>query len=209
VFPAMKTNIYVDGFNLYYGAVKSTPYRWLNIAAMCRLLLPHDQINQIKYFTALVDPRPGDPDQRVRQETYLRALATIPNLSIIYGFFLTHEVTMPLAGTSGGYARVVKTEEKGSDVNIATHLLADGFKNEYELAVVVSNDSDLLLPIRFVTEELGKPVGLFNPQKKHPSVALLPHARFVKRIRTGVLAKSQFPATLTDRNGTFAKPASW
>ena len=209
MFPAMKTNIYVDGFNLYYGAVKSTPYRWLNIAAMCRLLLPHDQINQIKYFTALVDPRPGDPDQRVRQETYLRALATIPNLSIIYGFFLTHEVTMPLAGPSGGYARVVKTEEKGSDVNIATHLLADGFKNEYELAVVVSNDSDLLLPIRFVTEELGKPVGLFNPQKKHPSVTLLPHARFVKRIRTGVLAKSQFPATLTDRNGTFAKPASW
>ena len=54
----MKANVYVDGFNLYYGAVKGTPYRWLDIAAMCRLLLPHDQINQIKYFTALINPRP-------------------------------------------------------------------------------------------------------------------------------------------------------
>lgn len=209
VFTNMKANIYVDGFNLYYGAVKGTLYRWLDIAALCRLLLPGDQVHQIKYFTALVHPRPTDPDQRVRQETYLRALQTIPNLSIIYGFFLTHEVTMPLAGAAGGYARVIKTEEKGSDVNLATHLLVDGFQNDYELAVVISNDSDLLLPIRILTEKLGKPVGLLNPQKKHPSAALSPYARFVKQIRTGALSKCQFPPTLTDHNGTFAKPATW
>jgi hypothetical protein len=59
----MKVNIYVDGFNLYYGAGKGTPYRWLNIAEMCGLLLPHDQIVQIKYFMAKVNPRPTDPDQ--------------------------------------------------------------------------------------------------------------------------------------------------
>lgn len=93
----MKVNVYIDGFNLYYGAVKGTPYRWLNLAEMCRMLLPRDQILQIKYFTALVNPRPSDPDQRSRQETFLRALATIPNLSIVYGFFLTHEIMMPLA----------------------------------------------------------------------------------------------------------------
>ena len=205
----MKAIVYVDGFNLYYGAVKGTPFRWLNIAEMCRLLLPRDRIHQIKYFTALVDPRPGDPDQRVRQETYLRALASIPNLSIIYGFFLTHEVSMAVAGSPGSYARVIKTEEKGSDVNLATHLLVDGFKNEFELAVIVSNDSDLLLPIRFVSEEFDKPVGLLNPQRRHASVALSPHVTFIKQIRAGVLAKSQFPPTLTDRNGTFSKPAAW
>ena len=55
----MKTNVYVDGFNLYYGAVKGTPFRWLDMAAMCRMLLPGDQINRIKYFTALVDARPA------------------------------------------------------------------------------------------------------------------------------------------------------
>ena len=204
----MKTIVYVDGFNLYYGAVKGTPYRWLNIARLCALLLPRDHIQQIKYFTALVNPRPHDPDQRVRQETYLRALATTPNLSTTFGYFLTHEVTMPLAGGKGGYAKVIKTEEKGSDVNIATHLLVDGFKNAYELAVVVSNDSDLLLPIRFVVEELKKPVGLLNPQK-HPSVELTKYATFVRHIRGNVLSKSQFPPTLTDANGSFSKPPTW
>jgi hypothetical protein len=100
----MKVHVYIDGFNLYYGAVKGTPYRWLNLAEMCRMLLPRDQILQIKYFTALVNPRPSNPDQRSRQETFLRALATIPNLSI-NGFFLTHEIMMPLAPPAKGYKR--------------------------------------------------------------------------------------------------------
>jgi uncharacterized LabA/DUF88 family protein len=204
----MKVNIYVDGFNLYYGAVKGTPYRWLNIAEMCRLLLPNDQILQIKYFTAKVNPRPTDPDQRSRQETFLRALATIPNLSIIYGFFLTHEVMMPLAPPGKGYVRVIKTEEKGSDVNIATHLLTDAFDDVCELAVIVSNDSDLLTPIKVVTQRLGKAVGILNPHKV-PSMALLPHAKFVKQIRRGVLANSQFPNLLNDGRGNFSKPAAW
>ena len=204
----MKTNIYVDGFNLYYGAVKGTPFRWLDIAAMCRMLLPSDHVNHIKYFTALVDARPGDPSKPLRQALYWRALRTIPSLEIILGSFLTHEVTMPLSPLGSGFARVLKTEEKGSDVNLATHLLIDGFRNDFELAVVVSNDSDLLLPIRFVVEELGKPVGLLNPQK-HVSVVLQPHVTFIKHIRTHVLANSQFPPTLTDSNGAFSKPATW
>ena len=204
----MKTNVYVDGFNLYYGAVKGTPFRWLDMAAMCRMLLPGDQINRIKYFTALVDARPGDPDKPLRQELYWRALRTIPNLEIVRGSFLTHEVKMPLSPVGTGYARVLKTEEKGSDVNLATHLLVDGFRNDFELAVVVSNDSDLLLPIRFVVQELGKPVGLLNPQK-HVSVALQPHVTFIKHIRRRVLTLSQFPLTLTDSVGTFSKPATW
>jgi len=43
----MKANVYVDGFNLYYGAVKNSPYRWLEISTMCRLLLPKDDIHRI------------------------------------------------------------------------------------------------------------------------------------------------------------------
>jgi hypothetical protein len=203
----MKVKVYIDGFNLYYGAVKNSPYKWLNLEKMCRLLLPQDSIQSIKYFTALVDPRPNDPEKRKRQETYLRALRTIPNLSIYEGFFLTHEINMPKVG--GGFARVIKTEEKGSDVNLASHLLIDGFMNNYELAVVVSNDSDLLMPIRFVTEELGKPVGLLNPHRSHPSAALIPHVLFIKHIRFGVLAKSQFDIILTDSQGKFSKPANW
>jgi hypothetical protein len=175
---------------------------------MCRLLLPNDDIRQIKYFTAMVTARINDPDKPLRQQIYLRALRTIPNIEIVFGTFLSHEVKMPLAPPSKGYVKVIKTEEKGSDVNIATHLLADGFRDRYELAVVVSNDSDLLEPIRFVRQELGKPVGLLNPHK-NPSVALLPNVLFIKQIRRGVLANSIFPDALIDANGSFSKPMNW
>src|SRR5207249_2822659 len=100
-------------------------------------MLPRDNIQHIKYFTALITPRPNDPDQLVRQQTYLRALMTLPNLSITYGHFLAHEVMMPLVSTTPGqrtqYVRVVKTEEKGSDVNLATHLLYDACRNDYDV----------------------------------------------------------------------------
>jgi hypothetical protein len=85
----VKTNIYVDGFNFYYGAVKGTSYKWLDFAALCAKLFPRNQINRIRYFTALVDARPDDLQQPVRQQTYLRALETIPNLSVHYGQFRT------------------------------------------------------------------------------------------------------------------------
>lgn len=204
----LKANIYVDGFNLYYGALKNTPYRWLDLAKLCRIMLPRDTISQIKYFTALVNPRPTDPDQLTRQQIYLRALQTIPDLEIIYGHFLTHEIMMPLAPPKSGYVKVIKTEEKGSDVNLALHLLSDGYKNAYDVAVIVSNDSDLLLPVQFVKKELGKKIGILNPQK-HPSKVLIANADFVKNIRKGVLSKSLFPTSLTDSQGTFTKPVAW
>ena len=115
---------------------------------------------------------------------------------------------MPLSPIGSGYAKVIKTEEKGSDVNIATHSLLDGFRNDYELAVVVSNDLDLLMSIQVVTQEFGKPVGLLNPQK-HTSVALLPHVQFVKKIRGSVLKNSLFPNVMSDKDGQFSKPADW
>ncbi|HKE57459.1 MAG TPA: NYN domain-containing protein [Pyrinomonadaceae bacterium] len=208
----MKTNIYVDGFNLYFRCLQGTPCKWLNIAEMCRLLLPHNTINEIKYFTANVAARPNDPDQPMRQQTYLRALKTIPNLSIIHGTFLTSHVRMLKVGwppdDDASYVQVVKTEEKGSDVNLATNMLYDAFKGEYECAVVVSKDSDLLEPIRIIREKLRLTVGLLNPGRR-PSLALLPHVDFIKPIRRGVLAASQFPDWLSDTKGRFRKPAAW
>ncbi len=106
------------------------------------------------------------------------------------------------------YAQVIKTEEKGSDVNLATHLLHDAHLGRFDTAVVVSNDSDLLEPIKIVRQELKKRVGILNPHRV-PSRALLPHIDFIKQIRRGVLQASQFPQTLTDFHGTFTKPATW
>ena len=207
----IKTHVYVDGFNLYYGAVKDTPYRWLDIRKMCELLLPGRDIVRIKYFTAHISARPNDPGQPTRQQVYLRALRTTPELEVILGSFLTFERIMPLGGQPANrqkFVRVIRTEEKGSDVNLATHLLIDGFKGDYRQAVLVTNDSDLLEPIRFVRSDLKLQVGLLNPQK-HPSRVLLPHVDFVKQIRKGVLKSSQFPLEMQDQKGTFRKPQGW
>src|SRR5437016_485073 len=93
----MKTFVYVDAFNLYYGCAKGTPYKWLDISRLCTALLSGHQIERIKYFTARIGSRAHDPDAPRRQETFLRALKTIPNLEIFYGHFLTHPVMMRLA----------------------------------------------------------------------------------------------------------------
>jgi uncharacterized LabA/DUF88 family protein len=207
----MKTIAYIDGFNLYYGAVKGTSYKWLDVHRMCQYLLPGHQIDQIKYYTARVSARPTDPGQPGRQQTYIRALETLSNLEIIYGQFLQSNVMMPLvqAPVSGSrYVQVIRTEEKGSDVNLATHLVHDGHLGRYEAAVIVSNDSDLVEAVKIVRYELNRVVGMLNPHRK-PSYTLKQHVNFMKQIRKGVLRQSQFPAVMHDTQGTFRKPAKW
>ncbi|SRR5216683_1188042 len=118
---------------------------------------------------------------------------------------------MPLAHPlPGGPAtvEVVKTEEKGSDVNLATYLLLHAFQKDCEVALVITNDSDLKEPIALAQSVLGISVGVANP---HPpqrrSRALQP--TFFKQIRTSALRASQFPAVMSDSRGDFWKPASW
>lgn len=106
------------------------------------------------------------------------------------------------------YARVIRTEEKGSDVNLATYLVRDAFRKEFEAAVLVTNDSDLREPVRIVRQELGYSVGILNPHKRTSRV-LAREASFVKQIRKGVLRASQFPPELRDEHGVIRKPRQW
>ena len=206
-----KCNVYIDGFNLYYGAVKGTPYKWLNLSGLASAYAPAGcTIDQIKYYTALIG-NVGDPNSPIRQQIYLRALRTLPNLSITYGHFLTKIVPMRLVRptlTGKHFVRVIRTDEKGSDVNLASHLLLDAFRQNCEAAMILSNDSDLLEPIRIARREFGINVGILCPRKK-VAVVLGREASFVKYIRSGALAANQFPATMTDATGTFTKPMTW
>ena len=71
----MLTNVYVDGFNLYYGCLKGSPHKWLDLERLCcQLLASHNQIKRIRYFTARINSRPDDPQGPARQDAYLRAL---------------------------------------------------------------------------------------------------------------------------------------
>lgn len=125
----MLTSVYIDGFNLYNRAVKGSQFKWLDLSKVCHALLPQHEIHRIRYFTALVHSRPNDPQAPQRQQIYLRALRTIPNLTIEYGQFRRRMKERPLATPIPGQPRNVvvhDTEEKGTDVNLATYLLMDG-----------------------------------------------------------------------------------
>lgn len=207
----MRTFVYVDAFNLYYGCLRKTPYRWLDLRKLCTLLFPKNDLVKIKYFTALASARPDNPELPLRQQTYIRALRTLPELSIHFGHYLTHEVMMRQVVPRRArpkYVKVLKTEEKGSDVNLATHLVSDAYEEAFDTAVVITNDSDLLEPIRLVTGRLRKRVGVVNPHE-HPSMVLVQSATFVKQIRKGVLVASQFADQLVDGKGMFERPLRW
>src|SRR6185436_14660008 len=144
-----------------YGSLKQTPYKWLDIGKLCQVMLPTHAIHTIKFFTAKVSARPHDLQLSVRQQIYFRALKTVPNVTIIYGHFSTHSVPMILTGVIPvKRVWVDKTEEKGSDVNLATHLLHDGFTGDFEAAVLLTNDSDLAAPVRVVRQVLKLPIGI-------------------------------------------------
>ena len=206
-----KINVYIDSFNLYYGCLKGTPYKWLDVGKLSSLLIPKAfQINRIRFFTARVTGV-TDPDAPTRQDIYLRAVRTLPNLSIVYGHFLTTKVMMPFAkrpARGPKFARVIKTEEKGSDVNLASYLLLDAFDKDCDAALVVSNDSDLLEPIRIAKRNFRMTVGLACPHR-NPAAVLAKEVGFIRPIRGGMLQGSQFPHTLTDTSGQFSKPPSW
>lgn len=173
------------------------------------MLLPDDSIERINYYTARVSARPQNKSAPLDQQTYLRAIRTIPHLRITFGKFLTHSVSMVLTGVEPTQrVWVDKTEEKGSDVNLGVHLVRDAFQKRFELAVLITNDSDLAEPVRIVTQEAGLPVGILNPHEHH-SQELKRLATFVKRVRQSDLLSSQFPAQIEDAKGTIRKPAGW
>lgn len=173
-----RTIVYVDGFNFYYAAFRGKHPRaprlkWLDIAKFSRLLLPEHDVCLVRYFTAAVKPVEWDRSQHLRQGAYLRALDALPDVSVLKGRFARWKVRRPLvdAPPEGPQTALVwDTKEKGSDVNLATHLLLDGFEGSYDTAIVVSDDSDLLEPVRVVRERLGKHVGVIRVRTDRGSV---------------------------------------
>lgn len=203
----------MDGFNLYYGALKGTPWRWLDLRALLeQRLRPRHDINCIRYFTARVSNRPDNPGASQRQDVYLRALQTLPGLTLHFGEFRTRPTWLPLVSPAGGrprFARVLRTEEKGSDVNLASFLLHDGHLGRYECAVVVSNDSDLRTPLALAKSELGKLVGVINPSRDRAASSLAGQAHFTLQLGPRYLGQAQFPRELVDRQGSFHCPPAW
>ena len=150
------------------------------------------------------------PSKPQRQDVYLRALRHYrPRVEIYFGHFLSHKVWAPLAKPLGSQhmAEVIRTEEKGSDVNLAVHLLNDGWMNAYDCAVVVTNDSDIAEAMRLVRQHHEKRIGLITPGLVRPSRQLMAHADFARHIRPNALQRSQLPNPIPGTN--IRKPSRW
>ena len=205
-----KTWVYIDSFNLYYGALnprgqKTLGLKWLDLESWLKKIFPRNDIQKIKLFTARVSGK-YDPTKPVRQDTYFRALRTLKTIEIIEGTFLFRKKRVHITKDVDLYAMI--PEEKGTDVNLAAHLVNDGHKKCFQTAIVVSNDSDLAEAVRIVTPEVRLKVGILNP---YPTFTndLIKHSTLKQLIRMGAILTSQFPAILTDSVGQFTKPISW
>jgi uncharacterized LabA/DUF88 family protein len=196
---------YVDGFNLYYG-LRSKNWKWfywLNVQEMARLMLkPGQTLVNTRYFTTIVN-QPADKHKR--QATFLEALRTLNDFQIYYGHFLSDTITCKNCGhTYQTY------HEKMTDVNIATELLSDAFQDKFDVALLVSADSDLVGPVQTVQRLFGKKriVVAFPPARY--SNALKRTANAYTYIGRNVLSKSVFPDQVTKPDGfVLRRPARW
>ena len=217
-----RTIVYVDALNLYYRALRFTTLKWLNIVTQAQLSLPATcSIVAINYYYAPVSGR-TDPGAPNRQRVYLRALKTLPLVSTYQGNFIATRVWAglihPIEFRPAHWlkfiypkpivTRVWKTEEKGSDVNLGAHLVRDAFQKRFETAAVLTNDTDLVEPVRIVTTEARLRVILLSPVNT-PATSLVKHATSVRHIKP-YLGPSQFPGILVDARGRqIHKPPGW
>jgi len=161
---------YIDGFNLFYSSLRGTKYKWLDIWSMCSALLqPNQELIKIKYFSAQIGATFSNPDKPFRQKLYLEALQTNPKIEVKLGYFSTHEVRMPDAEDFRKgkitLVDVVKTEEKGTDVNLAVQMAVDAVRNDFDYAMLFSNDSDMAYAVQITSRECKKKVGLYIARK--------------------------------------------
>jgi uncharacterized LabA/DUF88 family protein len=203
--------VYVDCFNLYYGVLKFSKDKWLDIERLFTILRPHDTIKKIRYFTA-----PSSAGKSADQLAYLRAIETLPLVNVVRGRYkkkavkcLVHTCTVP------DKDRMFNTqEEKRTDVNIAVSMLDDAYQNLCDHLIVVSGDSDLVPALNMVkTRFPAKILTVYVPSRnpvRGAAVELRAAADKDRDLPLNLLKIAQLPASIPDGSGGFiTKPATW
>ena len=202
--------VYIDGFNLYYGALKGTPHKWLNLKRYFRLLLSGHDIQKIRYFTARIVGSHG-----IDQDAYLSALATLPLVEIIFGQFKTKRIQGLCPSCPLPPPQFFSTyEEKRTDVNIALWMLHDAQDDLCDRLILVTGDSDLVPAIAMVKNQRPeKMVSVYIPARnliRGAAVELRSIADKHKTLPLNILPAAQFPAEITTGAGILIKkPSSW
>ncbi len=174
----MDTIVYIDGYNLFYGRLRNTSFKWLDpmklFQSISKIQNPSTNIIKIKYFTAPVKANFASHGQKSTQsqDSYHRALKQLygDKICIIYGYHTVEMGYPPLYKKpidKDNRVEVWKFEEKQTDVNIALHMYRDAAYENCTQQILVSNDSDLELALKLVSED--KPqidLGLIIPRAK-------------------------------------------
>jgi uncharacterized LabA/DUF88 family protein len=209
--PKPRTIFYIDGFNLYYGAIRAEPaLKWLNIARYCQLLRPNDDVTLIRYFSALVSG-----PSKANQEVYLRALSTSPLVNVILGKFKEKSVMCRVSSCTMVGSKFYKVnEEKRTDVNVAVFILDDAYQDICDQIVIFSGDSDLvpavnMVRLRFPQKKIIVYVPSRNPTRG-AAVELRTSAHVNRTLPLQILSKAQFPDHISDgAGGVLTRPAMW
>jgi uncharacterized LabA/DUF88 family protein len=198
-----RTVAYIDGYNLFYGLLKGTSYKWLDPTRLVSALLRDDhELVSVKYFTSPVKTYPHDTSALDRQKIYIQALTTLPNVEVIQGFYRKDAVLMPVHEeecktcpiAKNGFVKVVKLEEKRTDVNIASSMLLDAFNNNADAFVLVSGDTDFIAPVNIIRKDFKKTVIVFNPRETKSW--LKDYASYYRDIPRNLPAECQLPDTI-------------
>lgn len=209
----LETIVYVDGFNLYYGALTRSPCKWLDLGKFFSILRPNDTIRSIRYFTAVVTGK-----SQADQAMYLRALQTVPNLTVITGKFKKKRVVCKHMGCSAGNPPPQRlftvNEEKRTDVNIAVTMVDDAYQGKCEQMILVSGDSDLVpgvatVRMRFPMIKVIVYVPANNPVRGQ-AFELRGAANVARDLPLNLLPKALFPATIDlPPEPPIVKPTDW
>ena len=207
---ATRTIVYVDGFNLHYGALCGTGHEWLDLDRFFLLLRPHDDIRRIRYFTALLEGR-----DRIPQQSYLRALATRPRVQTTLGRFKLRRVQCRVSACRlAGARRFSAYEEKRTDVTIGIQMLDDAFRDECDQLILVSGDSDLVPAVRLVKERFPRKRVLVYVPSRNPmrgaAVELRGAADSSRLLPLQLLPHAQFADIVLDAQGRrIRRPCEW
>lgn len=196
---------YVDGFNLYYGLRSKNwrRYYWLNLRELSlRLLKPDQHLVCVKYFTARIS---YPPDKVDRQNSFIEALETLPDLYIFYGKYQVNPQICPSCGATS-----YVPGEKMTDVNIAVEILTDAYQNLFDTAILISADSDLNGPVQAIRRLFPERriLAAFPPNRTSWELRKSVNAYFT--IGRALFKGSQFPDEIQKSDGYVLKrPENW
>jgi len=174
----MDTVVYIDGYNLFYGRLRNTPFKWLDLfklfQSITKIQDPSSRIIKIKYFTAPVKANFSSHGQlsAKSQNSYHRALEHTyrDSIDIIYGYHTVEKGYPPRYQkpiNKNDRVEIWKFEEKQTDVKIALHMYKDAVNAKCSQQILVSNDSDLELPLKLISEDKSDiTLGLIIPRAK-------------------------------------------